>query len=723
MDAIEHFVEPPDIEQDVIQPTDLGETTAETLSDLFPNYADNDDVVEETKKAVSSVFSRCRDRGELEDIWEKNDIMYRVKPDAAKDAEHRANESTGVFHNAINQLVSMAFKTFTDNAENYKFGFRGIINDEASNQIRGKNAEIMTLLFRKAQIKGEFKRNLKRTLLNIYKYGNAFVGIPWEKQVVDLVYRDKDSGERKSKPFTSHNLPALEAIPIDRVWLDENIEDMDAQPGVFIKCPVSWNTLLADSKKNKIKSLDPKSSDGIRNALEKFKETAASSEFLNAEAKRFDNADRTFQQRTAGRYKHWVIWINLPINKDTGKWDVNEPEIRCRVRIIGDPQSCEIVEIRENMFPGGIPLLDAHQTEDDIGMYHISLGEKVETYFDQICIGVDQLIDNRSKNLRRPNIYDPMRVAIDKYDFGHSNSIPCEGDVRSAFMELQIADMTGTIMATLEYCEMKIREMTNTTDAVVGTAMGGRTSANEYLGAKAAATTPIFSDMASIEDATIGEYMRRFAQYIHTFMTHEDIVEQIGVVGSEFTFDINDIYTVELNAVAEAMEKGQQLQGLSQLFEMAQDSQEKSKIRLRMAEVMGIENPAQFVSVPAKDQAIKAALWENNEMLVYSEWDQPETGEMHDVHLAIHRQALWQGQREKNQNVPMMQQHISVTEQLRRTEQAQGAGNSFPSIGQTASPAPAPTPGEEQGQAISAEMGNMQAGSPMPATQPAAPVG
>ena len=692
-----------------------------TIMDLFPNYAENDDIVDQVKIRIRRIFANIRDRSSLETIWDKNDKMFRCKPDAALDSKHRANEATGVFHISVNQLQSMAFKTFTDNPENYTYGYRGAVDDTTTNQIRGKNAEIMTLLFRKAQSKNQFKRNLKKALHDCYKNGTCFVGMPWEKSADTLTYRDKGTGERKAMEITKNNLPDFRFFPIDKVWLDENIEDMDDQPGVFIDSPIAWSNLLRDSKNTNVKLFKPDGHEGLRNKFAKYIEQVSSSEFSAPQSDRMDNAEREMQDRTSERYKHWFAWINLPIDKDSegGRWDEDGDEMRFRVRIIGSPEDCEVIEVRENVFPCGIPILVAHQTQDSIGMYPISLGEKIETYYDQICISVDQLIDNRAKNLRRPIVRDPVRVDLDKYDFGHSNVIDCEGDVRTGLVELQIADMTATIMPNIQYFEQKIREIMNTTDAVMGVAMGGRTSASEFMSAKASATTPIYSDMASIEDSLIGEYMRRFAQYVHTFMTLDDIVDQIGVVGAEFQFDLVDIYTVELRGVAEAMDKATKINNLLQLFGLTQDAGAKAKIMLRLAEAMGVENPAEFVSIPAKDQAVKAALWENNELLVYSKWDEPEMGEMHDVHLPIHYQALWQAQRTENSNTDYMVQHISKTEQLKKMEQAQAGGaGSLLGNGQPANPSP--LPGLEAGQDLSGPMGSMNAGSPVPA-QPAAP--
>jgi len=725
-EPLEQFNKPPDVETGVIQSPDTSESTGTSLMELYPNYAENDDINEKTKGRIGSLFDEIRDRGDIETIWKKNDLMYRVKPDSSKDDEHRANEATGVFHVAVNQLVSMAFKTFTDNPENYKYGFMEILNDEAVNMIKSKNAEILTKLLRKSMESSRFKLNLKKLLFDIYKNGTGILGMPWEKQVVDLFYRDKESGERKSKPFTQNNLPSLEHIPLDKVWVDENIDNIDGQPGIFIDRPISWSKLLSDSKKNKIKLFKPEGEESLKNKFAKYQELTSSGQFNTPKTDRFDNADRTLQDRTTEKYRHWFIWPTLPINRETGKWDEDAEEIRCRVRILGDPESCEIIEIRENVLPGGTPIFHSNQTEDDIGFYHCSLGEKVESYYDQICIGIDQLIDNRAKNCRRPVFYDPLRVEIDKYDFGHSNTIPTPGvDPRTVIYEAQIADMTATIMPTIQYCELKIREIMNTTDAVVGAAMGGRTSASEYMGAKTAATTPIFSDMESIEDATIGEFMRRFAQYVHVLMTHEDIVDQIGAVGGEFQFDMNDIYSVRLNGVAMAMDKATRKQDLLQLFSISTDPSAKSRITLRLAQVMDIENPNELVPVPAKDQAIKAALYENNAILVFGQIDEPEMGEMHDVHLPIHQQALWQAQREDppNQNIQSMVQHVAKTEQLKRQAEA-GMGGSFPlGSGQATETNQPASPGLESGQEISAQMGDLNGGSPIPTSQPAMPGG
>ncbi|MDD5485950.1 MAG: hypothetical protein PHW65_00085 [Dehalococcoidales bacterium] len=684
-----------------------------SVVDLMPNYAEDEGILKATTTHIKTLWPAISSRTSLETIWDNNDKMYRCQPLSDTKENHRANEGSGVMHIAVNQLVSIAYKTLTDNPERYTFGYLGAIDDAVLNDMRVKNAEILTLLLRKAMSDANFKRNLKACLYDLYKNGIAFAVISWEKRMVNLPFRDKQTGELRENDTIQNNLPELKHFPLDQIWLDENISAIDEQPLVGIRSPITLGQIISDVEKGKIKHIDTEDNMTLGATLAKYKDLQAGTQYTVPKSDRMENADRTYQTRTTQSFKHWIMYAKLPIDKDAKKWDENIEEKLYKIRILGDPDSCEIVEIRESILPKGIPVLVAHQTQDDVGMYPVSLGEKVKTYYDQICTAINQLIDNRSKNLRRPVVYDPSRVSLQNYDFGHSNGIPCDGDPRTAFYELQIADMTGTIMNTVNYCENKVREITNTTQAVMGVAMGGRTSANEYLGAKVAATTPIFSDLASIEDALIGEYMRRFAAYIHAFTCHDDLVSILGKTGAEFQYEASDNYKLQLDGVSEAMTHIEKTQALLQLFGMTQDEAARARIKLRLARINGIENPSELISIPAKDQAIKAALWENNEMLVYGRWDDPQPGEMHDVHLQLHRQAEWQAARENNPNVNFIRAHIQGTEMLKRSEQAQVSGASLPAInGQPANPLP--TLAEETGEQIAAEIGRESASAASP---------
>jgi len=696
----------------------LAEEERFSVIDTFENFASKPDIVEKCDEAITQAFNDIGSRDDIEEIWEKNDLMYRIKPEAALKVKNRANESHGVFTVGINQLVSMAYKTFTDGLKNY--GYDPLPHESTDLfEIIKKNAEILTRLLHKSMQRTKFKRELRRTLYQIYLKGTGIASVPWEKEQVELqmLKRGKKKGEKHKivkKTVNLMDLPGFNTIEVDRVLVDPNIENLDDQHAVFIRAPMQWNQLWKDSEAKKI-ILPSKDDEKLRETIEGYRETVAS-QYNTHKQNQADNADREYTDRQRGMFKHWEIWIMLPLDPETGKWDANKQEYRYRVQILGDPLSCEIMEIRRNPFPDGIPLLKANHGEDDIGFYHISLGEKCSSYYDQICTAVNQMIDNRSKNTRKPFLYDPMRINKDQIDFGHSVAIPCDGgDPKSALYEFQLSDMTGTIMATIAWYKQEMREIMNTTDSVMGVAMGGRTSASEYQGARVASTTPIFADMAAIEEDLIAGYMRKFANYVNNYMTPREIAKIIGPDGMQFSFEFAGHYTPVVKAVQELSDKNMMQQFYMQLFTMVTDEQKKNRILLRMTETMGIDNPHELIPETAQDQAIKASLWENTAILQYAQFDMPQRGENHEVHLRIHYAALWKAQEDKNANANILGQHINQTESLKREEKVSGGFVPLSGFGQLQTGGSSDTsPGEQSGQQISAALGAQQGGTPVP---------
>lgn len=683
-------------------------------SDIFKNFANDSEIVEQCKHAIIDAFNDIGSRDDIESIWKKNDLMYRVKPESALTFKNRANEAHGVFTVGINQLVGMAYKTFTDGVRNY--GYEPLPHESPDTfEILRKNAMILTRLLQKSMQRSKFKRELRRTLYQVYLKGTTAVSVPWEsdKTELEIIKRGKDRKLEK-RVVTIMDLPGFRTIDIDRLWVDANIENIDDQHAVFVRSPMQWNELWLDSESNRI-ILPSKDNETLRETIEKYKETTTST-FTTHKQDQASNAGREYIDRQRGMFKHWEVWIMLPLDPDTGKWDVNKREYRYRVRILGDPLNCDILEIRRNPFPDGIPILKANHGEDDIGFYHISLGEKCESYYDQICTAVNQLIDNRSKNVRKPFLYDPMRINKDEIDFGHSLAIPCDnGDPRTAIYEMSLSDMTGTIANTINWCKQEMREIMNTTDAVLGVAMGSRTSASEYQGARLAATTPIFADMAAIEEDLIAGYMRKFADYVNNYMTPKEIARIIGPDGMEFNFQFAGYYMPVAKAVQDLRDKVMMQQFYTQLYQMVSDEQKKNRILLRMADIMEIDNPHELIPETAQYQAIKAALWENTAILQYAQFDMPQRGENHDAHLKVHYTALWKAQQEKNRNTNILGQHINATESLKREEKAAGGIVPLSEFGQPRTDfPPTATPGEQSGQQISAVLGAQQGGTPMP---------
>jgi len=693
---------------DFLPDDDITVDVSSVLHEEIKNYADNEAIVKELKSHLSTIWSGIYDRSSYEEVWDKTDEMYRVKASGDIKEKNRANFGCGVFTRAINQLTGMAYQVFMENKHSYKFIPRPSMTSGGMLDRAKMNSKILTDLLYIAMGQPNFKQNFRKILHSIYKYGNQISAIPFRKETKDW----KIKGKKTPVSYAMPVLPIIEHVPIENVWVDANLDGLDLQQAIFIKDLTTWSRLLADKTVILPKEKFEKGDMAEKKAVDGYTEQAGD-QLNSVRDDRFANAGHDYNDKETNLINHWVIWAVIPIDTDKDKWDKATSWKTFRIRMLGDPQGKnEVIECRENMFPGGIPLLLTHQAEDDIGFYHISLAEKVETYHDQICTAQNQLADNRSKINRRPIFYNTMIIThMDRYDFGHSNMIGVDGDPSTGLYESQMLDITQTIMGTIAYNENKIKEVMNTTDAILGVAMGGRTSASEYQGARMAATTPIYADLSVIEESLMVGFMDKFAQFIHAFFSRADIIYFVGEEGRYFDFNVTGKdYSVVAEGVVYARDKAMKMQNLMMLLQTAQDAVTRSKILRRIGEAMELENVDDITAIPGVEQAEKAAFFENISILESGNIEAPHLGENHDVHIGIHRQALLKAKQEDNQYASLLGNHISETMNIKQQEQSPAGVGSLPAFG--------PQAGQSGGAAPAPDM-NMpdmeQAGNPMPA--------
>jgi len=692
---------------DILPDEDIDVDVAAVIYENTDNYADNKAIAEEVKKELDTRWSNIFDRSTYEQVWDTTDLMYRVKPPSSVDEKNRANFGCGVYNRSINQLTSMAFQVIAEGMSKYKFIPRPTIADEGLLQHAKVNAEILTDLLHIAMKTGKFKKQLRKILFSVFKYGTTTPAIPFRKTT-----KQWRSGKKKTT-YSVPELPIIEHIPIENVYADANIDGIEQQQAIFIKDPKSWTELKNDKSIILPKEEWLKGLKANKKAVDKYPDSGNETTDT-VKQDRFANAGHDYTDTPTGLIQHWVVWAYLPIDTEKDKWDDTADHGLFKIRIVGDPAgNCEIIECRENIFPDGHPMLVIHQAEDDIGFYHISLAEKVETYHNQLCVAQNQLADNRSKINRRPIFYnDSMLTHTDRIAFGHSTAIPVEGDPNNIIKEAEMLDITQTIMTTIIYNENKIKEIMNTVDAVLGQAMGGRTTKTEYQGAQTAASTPIYADLAVIEEDMVVGYMDKFVQYIHAFFTRADIIYFVGESGRNFDFQVTGKdYSVVAEGVVYARDKAMKKQDLFMLLQVTQDRNKRLLITKRIADTTEIENTAELLEVPPTLQAEKAAMWENYSMLTEDNFETPQQGEDYDVHLPIHQHAYMEAKREKNPRAANIGLHIRDTMNLKQQEQsAQGTGL-LSAIGQQTAQSPdAAVPAQN------VDMPEMQqAESPMPA--------
>jgi hypothetical protein len=382
------------------------------------------------------------------------------------------------------------------------------------------------------------------------------------------------------------------------------------------------------------------------------------------------------------------------------------------------------LSLEPNPFPRGIPLLAAHETEDDIGFYHQPRSQRIKTYYEQLCIAQDQLIENREKNNKRPYLFDPIDApALEEYDWGAAQAIPVTGSLEQAFREVDIKDMTGTNLAHIEYCKREGREALHALPVVLGEALGGRTPATEYLGAQAAGSTPINEAIARFEHSIIVGFMEKFKAYVQTVMTPKQLVAVLGRSGLAIeTYAAETLsrqYRIVAEGVANFATEQQRFQKISQIYSLvAQDPNTNGPELLRALYASAQMDGDRFIKVPSQNQARKAALMENQMMLQLGKWDEVEEDDDHPIHIDVHERGIFEAELSETvpkENIALAKRHLAQQKEFENRAGQMAQHPNLSLFGPSGSIAPQPLPGQERGREISADMGNVQGGSPIPA--------
>ena len=108
--------------------------------------------------------------------------------------------------------------------------------------------------------------------------------------------------------------------------------------------------------------------------------------------------------------------------------------------------------------------------------------------------------DCRRLKVRRPMLANAKTMLERSVKFRRGNQLIFvkRGPLKDAMQQLEIDDITGTTMPTLDYLENKAKNITRTTDVVAGEYAGSRTTGTEVVSARSQAMKPIVEQAAFV---------------------------------------------------------------------------------------------------------------------------------------------------------------------------------------------------------------------------------
>lgn len=476
--------------------------------------------------------------------------------------------------------------------------FEPVKTGDDDNSERERVALHSNLLLRYYWDCGKWERTLKSSLLFANKYANEMLCMEWDYATERRIERvpgyynadgeaveynpespvaamfdadgnplesviDAGTGRPKHFVFVEKDIvvrdhPCLERVDLKDMLFDMQIDDMQRQNCIF------------HFGSNGISQLHQKQRDGEYMNVERIGigQLAESTDThdLKEQSDRHDNADERWSRTETGNLRRFTVWMRAPIDDEAtkkpgptrGKWDTESTmPVWYKAVFVGDPQTLVTqdgkaptestdrsgglvcVELRKNPYHSGkVPYNYIHSHEDDKGAAHMGYSQLLECLYEEETAAINQLFDNRNLGVKRPWIGEQGNVLSRNLKFKQGNQVfwVKPGAAKSALTQLDVHDMTATIMPQLEYIQRRLNKTAGTDKAIAGEYAGSRTTGTEVLTVQQQAMKPALEDAEYMADQYFPWLLEWFLSLVKQFgdpnreiaITHEDVVERVN---------------------------------------------------------------------------------------------------------------------------------------------------------------------------------------------------
>lgn len=544
------------------------------------------ETVEHVRRMIRRSYSALQiQRVALMERWEKADGFYWQQQKEHRMPElTRAKVSASIFYQAVRRLSNGAnIATFPSGAD--KLPVKAIPRANPYEGGEGKQkkallAEAVNQFAIYSMAKAGIENKRSDAYYRVFKYGNLICYVPWDYEVEkrkryepfnpnDVVtgdsgvatYVHKETGETSPQPYPQE-LREVEydyvckdhvgfyPLPIENVWLDDNIDDIDRQPAVLWRSSVTRDEIWRMAKA------------GLWTNVDKISETNAY-QFFNEQSqitqqRRADAGKSTASQEQTELYERWQCWMVLPrleVKKNSKgevtylDWDQNAEPRRYLVEMVGNINEMSAVVVRfcESPYWGnGVPFIKASSHDDDVGFYHRGLTELLDDNMVQEQVAKGQLMDNRTLQNFRP--MKRMIGRVRNKDMRITANTVFDVTHEGALTQLDIRDITQTILPSLQYIRDDSEKIAQTPKFMLGDAMGSRTSATEASMIRDSSSAPALNDVKCLNLQLWGGYMKKLMEYLPQFLSNDIAAGNLKITPDEFNdldFQVQEVATTE----------------------------------------------------------------------------------------------------------------------------------------------------------------------------------
>lgn len=702
------------------------------------NLATDEELIKKVLPKIQEYYnSHKSNRYVYEEIWRLADEMWKCGQnlairererqradsqndvDGAKDLTKTKAQRKGatLFFRQVRTITSSIMSVLRSKPDPYKYVPIQDNDDFTSDEQATDVAEQHNLIDRWARKRDRFDSKAFEIIHAVVKYGNYPISTGWNRRIQRRVDRfpiyapNPDGGdpiisgyEHREEEKLVDNQPTLGAIPIENLWADPSVGDIQRQSCILIDDYVPLPDITSREKMdglyvNTDKITESHKWNGNREDNQ-ILENRSLSAGLSSDPARW----------ATGLYKQTDVYVVLPITED-GRWDDAAPLSKFWLTFIGGLDSPVCVRFERNPDPDDEwPVKMLHAMPDDGDkLYHFGYAQALRGDFDEQTTTRHQLIDNRTLQNNRPAIAVQGEVFPDSVNglrYGKDKVIWCEK--KDSLTWQDTPDLSQFGLAHLAYFDDDANRTAGTDKPMIGEYGGARTSATEsQIVSQNSAQPQLMLANYLLTDFLLfhaSKSLRLFHLYGDDRMirciTHKGQPRKINPsqLWGDFDVEISLVDDYERNAM-----NIQNITGASQtlipLFQSVLDMPAVAEDVFGKIFKMDV---ARWIKPNQNRDATRLAQAENRMMIDLGQFVAPSPGENHDTHLTEHKQEAikWSGAEDTNPNVQLINRHIEQQEMLKSME-AQASTQNVPAMSGNQ------TPGEVSGNAMAAQHGGM----------------
>ncbi len=399
--------------------------------------------------------------------------------------------------------------------------------------------------------------NVKRNSLIAYRhhftYGCAFVMSDFRFRV-EMISRQDNTGNLIPTPEITEIGTTFEPISVRKLWFNWRLPvyDMDSQPCPFFFDEIPRFAVLQNVYDPMLNPFGYQNLDKLLAGQFIYTETEAES-VRNALKITFNSMGindinaSSLAQILEPKYSveaKWTLFPQMPFDPQTGEFEFRAdgttpiPFRRFVMETFGPnvhSGSQVILRLQENYYPKRrLPIYaSSHMPDLDSGAYSPSIGQILYNHWKEICLCMEQFLENKDLINNTPawvqsssparntdlNAKGAKIVVNGPHDFGYKQQV----------------DGTNQTVAMLQLLRDGAQTTSKAVDAILGKAMGSRTSATEASNAFQSSMSSITTDIDMVSSDLHGNYAHRVWDYSGSWIDPDLLQNITGQFGFAIT--------------------------------------------------------------------------------------------------------------------------------------------------------------------------------------------